>query len=80
MYSDLEEALKMRVDLSVNKKDHRKGWSYKKFGWAAYPSYQVPFQERRVPFLLVKFQLQYKHKRTNRQSSCLILHKRPDLQ
>ncbi len=25
-----------------------------KFGWAAYPSYQVPQRERRVPFLLVK--------------------------
>lgn len=26
-----------------------------KIGWAAYPSYQVPFRERRVPFLLVNF-------------------------
>ena len=25
----------------------------KKIGWAAYPSYQVPKWERRVPFLLV---------------------------
>ena len=30
-----------------------------KFGWAAYPSYQVPVRERRVPFLLVKFHFQY---------------------
>jgi hypothetical protein len=26
----------------------------KTFGWAAYPSYQIPLRERRVPFLLVK--------------------------
>ena len=39
-----------------DKKSHLENrWLYKKFGWAAYPSYQVPFRERRVPFLLVKF-------------------------
>ena len=39
----------------MHKKTTCKEVVYKKIGWAAYPSYQVPFRERRVPFLLVNF-------------------------
>ena len=43
----------------MHKKTTRKEVVYKKIGWAAYPSYQVPFRERRVPFLLVNFPYYY---------------------